>query len=355
MPATTMDALIVHAPNDYSIERVAVPSPQPYEALCRVRAVAICGTDAHIINGDFPGFWPPAMPFTPGHEWAGDIVALGPDADLFGWHVGARVAGSSHAGCGYCRQCQLGRYQLCDNYGRPEVHSQYGHNKPGAYATYVVQSVKSLTPIPDEMSYEVAAMCDTASIAMHTVNRAGLRPGTNAAVLGPGVMGLLVAECARVVGAALVIVVGRGERLKRAAALGYPIVDSSAQDPVAAVRARTGGLGVETALECAGSPQTIRWAVEMLRKGGRCAAIGIPLADVELPIQKMVLDELDFVGVRANAGEMADVVPLVADGRIRARELITHRFGLREFAKAHETFTSRLDAALKVIVSPEPA
>jgi len=355
MLATIMDALVVHAPNDFSVERVAVPSPRQYEALCRVRAVAICGTDAHIINGDFAGFWPPTLPFTPGHEWAGEIVTLGPDAELFGWRVGDRVAGSSHAGCGYCRQCQLGRYQLCDYYGRPDVHSQYGHNKPGAYATYVVQSIKSLTPIPDGMSYDLASMCDTTSIAMHTVNRAGIRPGTNAAVLGSGVMGLLVSECARVVGAARVIVVGRGERLKRAADLGCETVDTGAEDPVAAVRAKTDGLGVEVALECAGSPQTIRWAVDMLRKGGRCAAIGIPLEDVDLPIKKMVLDELEFVGVRANTGEMADIVRLIADGRIRASELITHRFGLREFAKAHETFTSRLDAALKVIVYPDQA
>ncbi len=353
MTTATMDALIVHAPNRYSIEQVAVPSPQPYEALCRVRAVAICGTDVHIINGDFLGFWPPTMPFTPGHEWAGEIVALGQNAELFGWEVGDRVAGSSHAGCGYCRQCQLGRYQLCDNYGQPNVHSQYGHNKPGAFAGYVVQSVKSLTHIPDSMSYDLAAMCDSTSIAMHTVNRARVRPGANAAVFGAGVMGLLVAECARVVGAGRVIVVGRGERLKRAADLGYETVDSGSQDPVAEVRATTAGLGVEVALECAGSAETIRWAVDVLRKGGRCSVIGIPMEAVELPIQRMVLDELDFVGVRANTGEMSDVVPLIADGRIRAGELITHRFGLREFAKAYQTFTSRLGAALKVIVRPD--
>ena len=352
MTTATMDALIVHAPSRYSIERVPVPVPQPYEALCQVRAVAICGTDTHMINGDFPGFWPPALPFTPGHEWAGDIVALGQHSEQFGWQVGDRVAGSSHAGCGYCRQCQLGHYQLCDNYGRPAVHSQYGHNKPGAYAGYVVQSIKSLTHIPDSMSYDLAAMCDSTSIAMHTVNRAQVRPGTNAAVFGAGVMGLLVAECATVVGAANVIVVGRGERLKRAAALGYQTIDSSSRDPVAEVRASTGGLGVEVSLECAGAPDTIRWAVDVLRKGGRCSVIGISLEAVALPIQRMILDELDFVGVRANAGEMADVVPLIADGRIRAGELITHQFSLKDFAEAFETFTSGQGAALKVIVHP---
>jgi hypothetical protein len=84
MTTATMDALIVHAPSRYSIERVPVPVPQPYEALCQVRAVAICGTDTHIINGDFPGFWPQALPFTPGHEWADDIMALGQHSEQFG-------------------------------------------------------------------------------------------------------------------------------------------------------------------------------------------------------------------------------------------------------------------------------
>jgi L-iditol 2-dehydrogenase len=352
MTTALMDALVVRAPDQYAIQQIAVPSPQPYEALCRVRSVAICGTDAHIIHGDFPGFWPPDLPFTPGHEWAGDIVALGPKADLFGFSIGDRVAGSSHAGCGYCRQCQLGRYQLCDNYGQADVHSQYGHNKPGAYASYVIHSIKSLTRIPDSMSYDLASMCDSASIALHTVNRAHIRPGTNVAIFGAGVLGLLTAECARAVGAARIIVVGRGQRLKRAAALGYETIDTASQDPVAEIRAATRGLGVEVAIECAGSAQTTRWAVDALRKGGRCSVIGIPLTPVELPIQRIVLDELDFVGVRANAGEMADVVPLITSQRIRAGELITHHFGLKEFAKAYETFTSRLDGALKVIIHP---
>jgi L-iditol 2-dehydrogenase len=114
----------------------------------------------------------------------------------------------------------------------------------------------------------------------------------------------------------------------------------------------TGGFGVEVALECAGAPESLRWCVAMLRRGGRCAVVGLPLADVELPIQKMVLDELDVIGVRASAGEMSRVIPLVVDGRVRAGALITHRYALRDFAEAYRVFTERVDGALKVIVNP---
>jgi L-iditol 2-dehydrogenase len=347
-----MDALVLRAPGEVSIEQVPVPVPGRNEVLCRVRSIAICGTDAHIIGGDFPGFWPPTHPFIPGHEWAGDVVAVGPGASAFGWAVGARVAGSSHAGCGYCRNCQIGRYNLCENYGNAEVHSQYGHTTQGAYAQYVVHSIKSLTPIPDDMSYDVATMLDTASIALHTVNRARTRPGEAVAVLGAGVMGMLLAECARASGAGRVIVVGRGPRLRRAVELGHEIVDTAEGDPVAEVRRRTHGFGVQTALESAGVAETLRWALAMLRKGGTCSVIGIPLEEVALPIQSLVLNEFSIVGVRANAGEMADVVPLVASGRVRADALITHRFPLTDFDEAYRVFTQRVDGALKVILHP---
>ncbi len=122
--------------------------------LARVRAVSICGTDAHLVRGDYPGFWPPAFPFIPGHEWAGEVAALGPGADLHGWKVGDRVAGTSHDACGVCQKCVEGRYNLCENYGKPGLHRQYGHSVQGADATYVVQGVKSVFRLPDGLSFD---------------------------------------------------------------------------------------------------------------------------------------------------------------------------------------------------------
>ncbi len=130
----TMQALVVLEPNRIEIREVPIPEPGPNEVLARVRAVSICGTDAHLVRGDYPGFWPPAFPFIPGHEWAGEIVALGPGAERFGWRIGDRVAGTSHDACGVCQKCVEGRYNLCENYGKAGLHQQYGHNVQGADA-----------------------------------------------------------------------------------------------------------------------------------------------------------------------------------------------------------------------------
>jgi L-iditol 2-dehydrogenase len=348
----TMQALVVLEPDELEIREKPVPQPGRHEVLARVRATSICGTDAHLIHGHYPGFWPPAFPFTPGHEWAGEIVALGEGAEAFGWSVGDRVAGTSHNACGACQKCVEGQYNLCENYGKPGLHAQYGHNVAGCDATYVVHDVKCIFRLPDEVSFEEGAVVDPASIALHVARRGGIKPGDTVAVTGAGAIGLLAGDAATICGAARVVVVGRGRRLQTAAAMGFLTVDTTAGDPVAAVRELTGGLGADVVLECAGVPETLTWAMAMLRRGGRCAMVGIPTEDVALRLQSLVLDELELVGSRASAGEMRRVLPFVADGRMRVGELITHHFPLSEYAEALATFDDRSSGAVKIIIHP---
>lgn len=350
--ASTMEALVVVEPERFEIQEVPIPEPGPNEVLARVRAVSICGTDAHLIHGDYPGFWPPAFPFIPGHEWAGEVAALGSDADRLGWKVGDRVAGTSHDACGVCQKCVEGHYNLCENYGKQGLHRQYGHNYQGADATYVVHGVKCIFRLPDALTFEQGALIDPASIALHVANRGLVSPGDTVAITGAGAIGLLAGDAALIRGAARVIVVGRGQRLAKAAGLGFETIDSDAGDPVPAVRDMTGGLGADVVLECAGVPQTMAWAMAMLRRGGRCAAVGIPTASAEIDVQKLVLDELELVGSRASAGEMRRVMPFVEQGRMRVSEMITHRFPLSRYGEAMATFNDRSSGAIKIIVAP---
>jgi L-iditol 2-dehydrogenase len=347
-----MQALVLRAPEEFSIDEVERPAPGRHEVLCKVKAVTICGTDAHLIHGDYPGFWPPGFPFIPGHEWAGEVVELGEGTEDLGFAVGDRVAGTSHNACGVCQKCVEGHYNVCENYGNFEIHRQYGHNWQGAFADFVVHGVKAVFPLPDELDFATGAVIDPASISLHTANRGGVDPGDVVVVFGPGPVGLLAADAARARGAQRVIVVGRGERLELAASMGNETIDYSPGSPVEAIRDSTGGLGADVVLDCAGVPNSFRWSIAALRKGGRCAAVGIPVEGVELDLQELVLYEKELVGVRATAGEMRHVIPLVADGRIRARELITHRFPLQEFGDALATFNERKDGAMKVIVEP---
>ncbi|MDA2988577.1 MAG: alcohol dehydrogenase catalytic domain-containing protein [Actinomycetota bacterium] len=347
-----MQALVVQRPNALDISDVPIPMPGRDEVLARVRAVSICGTDAHLIRGDYPGFWPPSFPFTPGHEWAGEIVALGENADIFGWRIGDRVAGTSHNACGACQKCVEGRYNLCENYGKPGLHAQYGHNVQGAYATYVTHNVRCIFRLPDGMSFDEGALADPASIALHVARRGNIHVGDTVVVTGAGAIGLLAADAARICGASSVVVVGRGHRLQLAASLGFAAIDAHSGDPVAQVIDITGGLGADVVLECAGVPETLTWAMDMLRRGGRCAMVGIPTEDVSLKCQRLVLDELELVGSRASAGEMRRVLPFMADGRMRAKELITHHFSLSDYSEALATFNDRSSGAMKIIVHP---
>lgn len=351
-----MKALVIAEPNKFSIEEVPKPEPGYREVLARVRAATICGTDAHLVRGDYPGFWPPSFPFIPGHEWAGEVVELGDGAADLGWSVGDRIAGTSHDACGVCQKCVEGRYNLCENYGVEGLHRQYGHNYQGAFAEYVVHGVKAIFRLPDDMDFETGAALDPASIGLHTANRGQVRPGDNVVVFGPGPVGLLAADAALVRGAARVIVVGKPsidcDRLELAQDMGFETIDYEGADPVEMIRAATGGLGADVILDCAGVPETFQWSIPAARKGGRIAAVGIPVEGVTLDLQELVLYEKELVGVRATAGEMRHVIPLVANGRIRAQKMVTHRFPLEKFGEALDTFNERRGCAMKVILEP---
>jgi L-iditol 2-dehydrogenase len=354
MPDESMDAIVLIGPNEFEVRKVGVPSAGPAEVLCKVHSVAICGTDKEIISGNFlKRGWPRGYPYTPGHEWSGEVVSLGEGADLLGFRIGDRVAGTAHCGCGYCRQCAIGRYTLCENYGHEERgHRHYGHYSTGALRQYHNSSVKSVFKIPDSMTLEEGALVDAASIALHAVKRGKVMPGDTVAIIGPGAQGLLAAQCAATMGASQVIVVGRGQRLQKAAELGATVVDNSLVDGPQAVRDLTDGRGAHMSIDTAARGTSPADAVHMTRKGGRVALIGVPLEGCELPLQRIVLEEMDVFGVRANPGTCAEVIPLIAAGRIDVAGVTTHTFPLRDFRRAYETFTQRIDGALKVLIQP---
>jgi L-iditol 2-dehydrogenase len=196
-------------------------------------------------------------------------------------------------------------------------------------------------------------MVDAASIALHSVKRPGIDPGDVVVVVGAGPIGILSADCAMALGAARVIVTGSGERLKKAAELGFSVVNYREEDPVAEVRRMTGGKGANVAIDTGGTQTSIRQAVDVLAKGGRVAFTGVPAdADTALPMQKIVLEEIDLFGVRANRNTMEEVMPLIVSGRVRVKQLVTHTFALEDYGEALHTFADRIDGALKVLIKP---
>lgn len=348
-----MEALVLRGVRDFAIESVPVPGPGEDDVICEVDTTYICGTDPHIISGDFPGFWPMAFPFVPGHEWSGTVAEAGARAERLGWREGDRVCGISHCGCGYCEMCQRGRYNICLNYGHEDRgHRQYGHYTPGAYAQYVRTSVKSIFRIPDEMSLEIAACVDPLSIALYTVKRSRLQPGDDILIIGTGPQGLMAILCAQALGAGRIIAAGSGARLAVAKELGAIPIDYREDDVVESVRDLTGGRGIPAVLECAGTPDSIRQACLTASRGGVVSVIGIPHSEPALPIKRMVLDEVELVGNRANPNTAGPTIEMLKNGRIDLTPLLTHRFPLTEFAEALDIFESRRDGSIKVATKP---
>lgn len=325
-----------------TVERIAVPAPGPGEVLCRVRACGICGTDLKIVSGAYRGTWPPSLPFVIGHEWSGEVAALGPGTERSGLAPGDRVVAENHAGCGACPMCRSGRYNLCERVREPGFRL-YGHTAPGALAQYAVRPAVTLHKVPPGVSDVAAALVNQGALAVHAARRARLGPAASVAVFGPGLLGLLMLQVALAAGARQAVMVGRGSRLAVARELGATdTVDFGRADPVAGVRAATGGRGADCAFDCAGSAVAIGQAVASVRRGGTVALLGLAGGGTaELPADLVTLDELDVLGVRSSPNAYPAMIALLASGAIRTGPLTADTYPLPDVAAAFTALEHR--------------
>lgn len=354
MQEKTMKAVRLNGVNDLEYCDVPIPVPGHLEALCKVESVSICGTDPHIINGDFPGFWPKKFPLILGHEWSGVIVELGEGSAAFGWKVGDRVTSGCHLFCGQCKMCLEGRYTLCLNYGNDEVgHKQYGHNSNGAYAEYHCVATKTMAKIPDEMDFNLASCMDPLSIALHVVMRTGLEPGDSVLINGAGAQGLMSILCAKSMGAGKIMISGSGTRLDAAVKLGAIPIDYRKDDVVQKVRELTVGLGADRVVECSGTAKGVRTACDAVAKGGRISVVSLPGEDVAIPLRRIVLEEIEIVGNRANPNTLARAMSIGLEYEDAIREMITHEFPLSDYKTALDVFNGRKENSLKVVMKPQ--
>ncbi len=358
----TMKACVLTAYNRISITELLVPEPGKGEVLCRIKAVAICGSDPKMVRGCYADVnWPPYFPFVMGHEWSGEVVKLGEGVTEF--KVGDRVAGEAHKGCGTCRNCLSGHYTVCLNYGKDgrsghvdTGHRHYGFYWQGANAEYNAYAVQSLSKIPDNVSFEAASLCDTAGVALHGIEQVGITPGGTTVVFGPGPIGLCAMQEAKGLGAGTVIMVGRGEKLELAKELGADvIIDFEKEDSVERILDLTGGIGCDEVLECSGAGDSPYKAVQCVKKTGSISLIANyreELGVKGLPLNKIVFNEITIKGAKANPGVSKKVLQFLSKGIINGEKMITHRFPLDEYEKALDIFENRKDGAVKVVITP---
>lgn len=355
-----MKAMALNAYDELELIEVPVPAPGPGEVLCRIKAVAICGSDPKMIHGGYRfANWPPYYPFIMGHEWAGQIVAVGEGVKDF--KPGDRVAGEAHVGCGKCQNCKQGHYTVCLNYGRDGHdggldmgHRHYGFYWQGANAQYNVYKTSALHRIPDNVSYDVASMCDCAGVALHGVELAGVTPGGTTVVIGPGAIGLCAMMECKALGAGRVVVIGRGAKLDKAKELGADVcIDFEKEDCVQRVLELTSGVGADEVMECSGAKDSPYKACKMVKKTGAVAIIATYHDDeVPIPANTVNFNEIRIVGSKANPNVSQKVLTFFSKGAIQGEKLITHKFPLEKYAEAVDLFEHKRDGSIKVVINP---
>ena len=337
------------APGEVRLEERPDPEPlAPDDAVVRVEASGICGSDLHIFHGRVqiePGF-------TIGHEYVGTVVAAG-DA-VTGVSTGDRVLGTFHTACGACFFCRLGEFQKCDE-ARVFGHGATLGSLQGTQSDLALVPRANLTlrRVPEGMADDAALFAgDVMGTGYHAVADSGLRPGDADAVLGLGPVGLCAVMAARAAGAAQVIAVDTvEERLRMAEDFGAEPVHLTEQDPRAAVKAATEGRGVDVAIDAVGHPDALDLACRMTRKAGTVSAIGVYAERIQVHMGIVWIKALTLRTGHANViGHVDRVLAMMAAGVLDPTPLVTHHMALAEAADAYAVYDRR--EALKIVMSP---
>lgn len=331
------------------LEILDMPMPEvgPREVRIRVSTCGICGSDVHGFDGSSGRRIPPLIM---GHEAAGTIESVGTEVEALG--PGDRVTFDSMISCGACRFCRSGEANLCDD--RRVVGVSPGEWKQhGAFAEYVVVPQHIVFRLPDELSFEHAAMVEPVSVAVHAVSRTPIRLGDRAVVVGCGMIGLLTIQAAKAAGCGTVFAVDLDPtRLDRAARLGADVTIDAKDDVAAAVMAATEGQGADVAFEAVGAAKPIATAIQSLRKGGALTLIGNVTPRVEVDLQAIVTRELTLAGTCASSGEYPLCLDLMGRGVVQVDELVTAVAPLEDGPAWFERLYAREPGLMKVILQP---
>lgn len=351
----TMRAAVLHAPGDLRVERVPVPTPlAAADALVRVAACGICGSDVPrvLATGTY------RFPTIPGHEMAGVVESLGAEAAAAApaVRVGAPVAVVPLIPCGRCRFCEIGAYAQC------EAYDFLGSRSDGGFAEYLRVPAANLVPLPQGVSAEQGALLEPVTVALHAVRNLGVGWGSTVAVFGLGAIGNFIAQWARAFGARVFALDIAARKLEIARQVGLEeALDARGLDVPAALRERTGGVGVEAAFEASGSARALEQAIASLAAFGRLGLVGRPSGEISLPaaaFEHMLRREItlrgtwSFAATRFPHHPWDEAARALAAGVVRTGPLVTHRIPLEGLPEAI-AMMARGDASFhKILVLP---
>ncbi|MDB9772064.1 zinc-binding dehydrogenase [Alphaproteobacteria bacterium] len=359
-----MKAWVLGDPDQLSLVEKPIQMPGKAEVLLRIDAVAICATDLDVISHGPPAMIEGGLPFnknfTPGHEYMGTVVALGPSVDEF--EIGDRVTVEIHSGCGQCKRCRMGMYTSCHNYGLNygnvnKGHRANGFTTDGGFKQYAINNINTLIKVPDKMSDEEATLVVTAGTTMYGLTElGGLIAGESLVVIGPGPIGLLGVAVAKALGAGPVILVGtRDSRLEIGKKLGadHILNINNEKDIVQSVKSIAGDKGVDYVVECAGTEQALNDAIMMTNRGGKICLAAFPHEPVKINIPHMVINNIYMYGIRGEGKSATHrAMAFMNEGRFDAKIVHTHTFNMKELPTALKYARERIDGAIKVVIKP---
>jgi len=344
----TMNALLLKQYKQLEMVEMPLPTIGADDVLVRVRACGICGSDVHGLDGSTGRRIPPLVM---GHEASGEVVESG--ANVTDLKTGDRVTFDSTVYCGRCVFCTRGEQNLCDN--REVLGVSPGpYRRHGAFAEFVSVPRRIMYKLPDNLTYEQAAMIEAVSVAVHAVNLTPIKLGDTSIVVGCGMIGILTIQAAKHAGCSRIIVVDPDEaRLERGMKAGATdTVNPKSVNAVEAIRKLTGGIGADVALECVGATEPIMTAIEGVKKGGAVTLVGNVTPKIELPLQSVVSRQIRLQGSCASNGEIPACIEMMSRGAIEVDSLISAVAPLAEGASWFERLYRHEPNLMKVILRP---
>ena len=357
--ARQMKAAVFVEPGRIVLDDKPIPEIGPLDALMRITTTTICGTDVHILKGEYPV----AQGLTIGHEPVGVIDKLG--SAVQGYHEGQRVIAGAITPSGWSNACLCGSHSQ-DGAGTEHGWKamggwRFGNTIDGCQAEYVLvpDAMVNLAPVPDGLSDEQVLMCpDILSTGFSGAESANIRIGDVVAVFAQGPIGLCAAAGAKLSGASVVIGVDRlPNRLAMSRQLGADhVIDASQLDPVEEIMRLTGGRGVDVAIEALGTQATFEAALRVLRPGGTLSSLGVYSTDLTIPLGAFAagLGDHKIVTTLCPGGKerMRRLMSVIASGRLDLGAMVTHRFKLDAIEAAYDLFSHQRDGVLKVAITP---
>ena len=328
------------------IREVPVPVIGDNEVLLKVRAAGVCITDLHVYTGQFRYGRPPHIL---GHEICGEVVKMG--KNVAGLSCGQRVVVETTIGCGHCAACKAGNSNLCEQ--RTEIGTA---PHAGGYAQYVKAPARNLTPVPDAVSDEEAAIMESINCPAGALVRRGVRFGETVAVYGVGPAGLAFIQTAKAMGAGKVIAIARNrKRLERSLSFGADeIICSSEENVPERLRELNGGEGPGLICEATGAPAVIEEACEAVKNAGRIILYGLPAEGtrIQYPVKQIIMKQLEIYGTMENPMSWAPLLQMVAAGRINVKDMVTHTYSLDQIGDAFALLENKKEDPIKIVVYP---